>query len=154
MRTFDQWMAEYGVSHNHHTNKLIHKICVPLIMFSVIGLFWSIPTPEAFQQVSPFLNWATLFVAGCLVFYITLSRLMFISMLVMTGAMILVSHQLFIAGTLLQISIGIFVLAWIAQFYGHKLEGKKPSFLQDLTFLLIGPLWVMRSFYARMGIKV
>ena len=154
MRTFDQWMADYGVSHKHPTNKLIHKICVPLIMFSVIGLIWSIPTPEAFQQISPYMNWATLFVAGCLVFYFLLSKIMFVSMVIMTAVMVVLSHQLHQAGTLLQVSIGIFVLAWIAQFYGHKVEGKKPSFMQDLTFLLIGPLWVMRSFYAQIGIKV
>ena len=42
-------------------------------------------------------------------------------------------------------SLAIFVIAWIGQFYGHKLEGKKPSFLKDLQFLLIGPAWVIKK---------
>jgi uncharacterized membrane protein YGL010W len=43
------------------------------------------------------------------------------------------------------ISFAIFVVAWIGQFYGHKVEGMKPSFIKDLQFLLIGPLWVIEK---------
>ncbi len=46
---------------------------------------------------------------------------------------------------LLTTSLAIFVIAWIGQFYGHKVEGKKPSFLKDLQFLLIGPAWVFEK---------
>lgn len=154
MRTFDEWMSEYSVSHNHPTNKLIHKIAVPLIMLTVIGLLWCIPTPQKFQETSPFLNWATIFVAGCMVFYLTLNFIMFVSMFVLTSAMIWLCHLLYQQGILLQFSIAVFVISWLAQFYGHKLEGKKPSFLQDMAFLLIGPLWVLRAFYATIGFKV
>jgi uncharacterized membrane protein YGL010W len=153
MRTFDQWMTEYGVSHRNPTNQLIHKICVPLIMLSVIGLLWSIPTPEAFRG-TPYLNWATIFIVGCLIFYITLSFMMFLGMLLMTFVMCWICVKLQQAGILLPSSIGIFVFAWIAQFYGHKVEGKKPSFMQDLAFLLIGPLWVLHFFYTKMGLKI
>ena len=153
MRSFDQWMNEYGVSHRHPTNQLIHKICVPLIMLSVIGLFWAIPTPTSFAVV-PLLNWATIFIVGCLIFYLSLNFVMFLGMLIMTFIMCWTCIQLEQLGVLLPVSISIFVLAWIAQFYGHKVEGKKPSFLQDLAFLLIGPLWVLRFFYAKVGVKV
>lgn len=153
MRTFNQWMDEYGVSHRNPTNQLIHKICVPLIMLSVIGLFWMIPTPEFFHSL-PLLNWATIFIAGCLIFYATLNMAMFIGMVILTVVMVWICHQLYNQGILLQTSIGIFVIAWIAQFIGHKIEGKKPSFLQDLAFLLIGPLWVLRFFYSKIGLKI
>lgn len=152
MRTFNQWMDEYGVSHKNPTNQLVHKICVPLIMLSVIGILWSIPTPEVFNGI-PYLNWATLFVAACLVFYLTLSFTMFIGMIILTSVMCWVCVLMERAGILLSGSITIFVLAWIGQFWGHKVEGKKPSFLQDLAFLLIGPLWVLRFLYAKLGIK-
>jgi uncharacterized membrane protein YGL010W len=153
MRTFSQWMDEYGVSHQNPTNQLVHKICVPLIMFSVIGFLWSIPTPQIFNSV-PYLNWATLFVVYCLGFYLYLNFVMFIGMLVQTLVMCTIAHQIYKTGNLLLISAVIFVLAWIAQFWGHKVEGKKPSFLQDLVFLLIGPLWVTRFFYKKIGINV
>lgn len=153
MRTLDQWMNEYGVSHKNPTNQLIHKVCVPLIMLSVVGLFWVIPTPAFFQAI-PFLNWATIFVAACLIFYLTLSIMMFLGMLILTVIICLICQQLQNAGILFLTSSGIFILSWIAQFYGHQVEGKKPSFLQDLVFLLIGPLWVLRFFYFKMGIRV
>jgi uncharacterized membrane protein YGL010W len=153
MRTFNEWMAEYGVSHKHPTNQIIHKIFVPLIMLSVIGIIWSIPTPDFFKTV-PYLNWATIFSLGCLIFYISLNFLMFLGMLFLTSLMCFICQQLEYSGILLQASIIIFLISWIFQFYGHKVEGKKPSFIQDLAFLLIGPLWVLRFFYSKVGIKV
>lgn len=153
MRTFNEWMNEYGVSHRHPTNQLIHKICVPLIMLTVIGFFKLIPTPEAFQAV-PHLNWATIFVTGCLIFYLTLNFSMFVGMILLTAIMYAIVLQLEAMGLLLSFSVIVFVLAWIGQFYGHKVEGKKPSFLQDLAFLLIGPLWVLKFLYQKLGMNI
>jgi uncharacterized membrane protein YGL010W len=153
MRSFQNWMDEYAQSHQHPTNQIIHKVCVPLIMFSVIGLIWMIPTPSSFNQV-PFLNWATLFVLGCMLFYTSLNLIMSAGMLLLTTLMILICQKLYEGGILLQVSILIFIISWIFQFYGHKLEGKKPSFLKDLAFLLIGPLWVLRFFYKKIGLNI
>jgi uncharacterized membrane protein YGL010W len=50
-------------------------------------------------------------------------------------------------------SIIIFALAWVGQFYGHAVEGKKPSFLKDVQFLMIGPAWVLAFLYRKLGIK-
>jgi uncharacterized membrane protein YGL010W len=153
MRSFQNWMDEYAQSHQHPTNQIIHKFCVPLIMFSVIGLIWMIPTPSAFNQV-PYLNWATIFVLGCMLFYTKLNLIMSAGMLILTTLMILICQKLYEGGILLQVSILIFIISWIFQFYGHKLEGKKPSFLKDLAFLLIGPLWVLRFFYKKIGLNI
>lgn len=153
MRSFENWMDEYALSHQHPTNQIIHKICVPLIMFSVIGLIWMIPFPAFFPSAS-YLNWATLFVLGCLLFYLRLNFVISVGMLIFTGIMIFICQKLYDLGWLLQVSIVTFIISWIFQFYGHKLEGKKPSFLKDLAFLLIGPLWVLRFFYQKIGLKV
>ena len=153
MRTFNQWMEEYGVSHKNPTNQKIHKICVPLIMLSVIGFFWSIPTPEFFSII-PYFNWATVFIFGCLIFYFTLSLKMFIGMLIQTMIMSFICHAILKMGYHLPFCSFVFIISWIAQVWGHKIEGKKPSFLQDLAFLLIGPLWVTRFLYKKMGINV
>lgn len=153
MRTLNQWMDEYGVSHKNPTNQLIHKICVPLIMLTVIGLLWSLPRPDFFLSL-PYFNWATLFLTFCLLFYLSLSFKMFLGMLLQTLIMCLLCHRLHAAGILLEFSLIVFVLSWIGQFWGHKIEGKKPSFLQDLVFLLIGPLWVNRFLYQKLGIKI
>lgn len=152
MRTYEQWMDEYGVSHKNPTNQMVHKICVPLIMLTILGVLWKIPRPEAFA-VSPYLNWASLFCAFCLCFYLTLNFKMFIAMVIQTSLMLWICHQLDQMGILLSFSIIVFILAWIGQFWGHKVEGKKPSFLQDLVFLLIGPLWVTRFLFKKVGIE-
>ena len=52
------------------------------------------------------------------------------------------------------LAIGVFVVAWIAQFVGHKVEGKRPSFLTDLAYLLIGPAWIVAKIMRRVGIAV
>lgn len=153
MRTFAQWMDEYGVSHRNPVNQRIHKICVPLIMLTVLGFLWCIPRPAIFAS-SPYLNWATIFTLACLLFYLSLNVVMFLGMLVQTAVMCFICHKLSEAGVLLPFSAVVFILSWVAQFYGHKVEGKKPSFLQDLVFLLIGPLWVTRYFYKIIGINV
>ena len=54
---------------------------------------------------------------------------------------------------LAKVAFGIFVIAWIGQFIGHKIEGKKPSFLEDLQFLMVGPAWLLSFIYKKVGIK-
>ncbi|MCB9638346.1 MAG: DUF962 domain-containing protein [Myxococcales bacterium] len=151
MRSFEAWMDEYGESHQNPTNQVIHKICVPLIVFSLLGMFWAIPTPAVFSRV-PYLNFATLFMVLCLGFYLSLNFKMFVGMLLMSAAFGVGLVYLAATPYLLVTSIAIFVVSWAGQFYGHKLEGKKPSFFKDLLFLLIGPLWVLRFLYRSMGI--
>ena len=149
MKTAQQWFDEYAISHQNKTNTLIHFICVPAIFFSVIGLLMSIPTTflENITGIyNPLLvNWAI--VVGILIsiFYIRLGFWYFMEMLFLILLSIVgnfwLSHQFNLAIS----SVIIFVLAWIGQFYGHKIEGKKPSFIKDLQFLLIGPLWVLKK---------
>ena len=149
MRTAQQWFDEYAVSHQNKTNITIHFICVPAIFFSVIGLLMSIPTTlieNTFGLYNPFIeNWATMFAILALIFYARLGFWYFINMLIVTILSIFGNYGLSGFGNLAIISLTIFVIAWIGQFYGHKIEGKKPSFIKDLQFLLIGPLWVLKK---------
>ena len=150
LRSYQQWMDEYEESHRHPLNQKIHKICVPLIMFSLLGLLRSLPVPASFGFV-PHLNWASLVAGLCLMFYLWLNFKMFLGMLLQLLLMSFIIHQLAATPYLLSISVSIFSGAWIGQFIGHKVEGKKPSFFKDLIFLLIGPLWVNRFLYRKLG---
>jgi uncharacterized membrane protein YGL010W len=156
MRKIDQLLSEYGESHQNTTNKAIHWICVPLIFFSVVGLIASIPSgivQTILGEGNPYANWATVVLILVTVYYITLSIPLTIGM-VLFGLLCLFFARM-IAGTgspLWMVSIIIFAAAWIGQFYGHKVEGKKPSFFKDLQFLLIGPAWLMHFIYKRLGI--
>ena len=88
-------------------------------------------------------NWGVVSLIPVMIFYIRLSLKMTVLILSFTILCILGNFQLGTYINLLQVSIGIFIIAWIVQFYGHKIEGKKPSFLDDIKFLMVGPAWIL-----------
>lgn len=149
MKTAQEYFDEYAVSHQNETNQLIHYICVPLIFFSVIGLLMSIPTgflEDNLNLYNPLIeNWAVVIGLIISIFYLRLGFWYFTEMAFVILLSIIGNFWLGNNVNLLYASIIIFVLAWIGQFYGHKVEGAKPSFLKDLEFLLIGPLWVIQK---------
>lgn len=154
MRKIDLLLEEYGSSHKNETNKTIHWICVPLIMFSLFGVIWQIPNPHFFSMISDELNWVSLLLLAALIYYMQLSKWMFVGFVPVTIAIYFGNKSLAELGTSmhLMISFVIFILAWIGQFYGHKIEGKKPSFLKDVQFLLIGPAWLLHFIFKKVGI--
>ena len=153
MRTLNQWLNEYGESHTNETNKLIHWICVPAIFFSITGLLYSIKLPwfitENFQ-----LNVAVIVLLLTAVYYFSLSISIGTGMLLFGILCLALCYaiEVFLPMPLWLFCIIFFVAAWIGQFYGHKVEGKKPSFFRDLQFLLIGPAWLMSFVYKKLGI--
>lgn len=149
MKTQKQWFNEYALSHQNKTNQLIHFICVPLIFFSIVGLFMSIPS-KGIENLSklnnPIIeNWATMILFILLFFYLKLSFSTFLKMVLFSLTCLVGNYYLSNIVPLFYASLAIFVVAWVGQFYGHKLEGKKPSFFKDLQFLLIGPAWVFEK---------
>ncbi|NVK26487.1 MAG: DUF962 domain-containing protein [Flavobacteriia bacterium] len=158
MRTLDSWFAEYSESHQNPLNKLIHWICVPSIFFSILALVSSIPA-QTLQNLAPesmswFVNWGTLLLIFVLIFYFRLSIPMGVAMTAFSVLCIIGVEALRVLPfPVWATSLAIFVAAWIGQFYGHKVEGKKPSFLKDLQFLLIGPAWLMGFIFKRVGAR-
>ncbi len=154
MSTIHALLDEYGESHQNKTNKTIHWICVPSIMVSLIGLLWAIPVP-ALTDISPFLNIGTIFISLAFIYYIVLSIPLTLGMVMVALGMVVANYFIAqVAGSYMWlVSIGIFAVAWVGQFIGHNIEGKKPSFLKDLQFLLIGPMWLLSFIYRQLGIK-
>ena len=153
MKDIQQWLDEYAVSHKNPTNKAIHWICIPLIFFSIVGFFYSIPWSTNIKGLP--VNIATLTVLFVTLYYLVLSRTLWIGMLLFSVVCLYGWYIIGSAGLpVIGVAIGIFVLAWIGQFYGHKVEGAKPSFFKDLQFLMIGPAWLMSFIYKKMGIAV
>ena len=152
MKTQQQWFDEYAVSHQNKTNQLIHYICVPAIFFSIIGMLMSINTSflrNILKLENPLIeNWGFFAIILVLVFYFRLSFKSFILMLLFSVFCIVSNYYLSKSLPLFYTSIIIFAIAWIGQFYGHHIEGKKPSFLKDLQFLLIGPAWVFKKMFS------
>ncbi len=152
MKTLNGWLEEYGESHRHPVNKALHWVCVPLIMFSLLGLLWLIPFPEIHSGVF-ILNLCSLLIILSWIYYLLLSWRLGIGMLFY--GVVMYSLIFWLDGTtkyLLPICIAVFVVAWIGQFIGHHIEGKRPSFFKDVQFLLIGPIWLLSDLYRRLGI--
>ena len=139
MRKIDELFGRYDESHRNRSNKIIHWICVPLIMWSVLAALWTW-TPLA----------AYVLLALALAFYVSISLPIAIGMLAVSALMVLT--LLAIQDRLLLAAAIVFVAAWIGQFIGHKIEGKKPSFFEDVKFLLVGPAWLLHFVYRRVGI--
>ena len=150
----------YSESHQNPSNELIHWVCVPLIVFSLLGMIWAIPFPYlAFLgKYNGFVNWASFVIAFSGYYYYRLSPVLsyLMILLIFAAAAVIVQLERWeLAGgpALWLVCAVIFVLSWIGQFIGHKIEGKKPSFLQDVKFLLIGPIWLLHFICIKIGLK-
>lgn len=153
MMSIQKWLDEYAISHQNTTNKAIHWICVPLIVWSIILLLLSIPEPLFIKKLH--LNWAWIASSLAIFWYFIISPSLAIGMTIFLGALNFFSLQIENTSSypVWAIGLAIFVIAWIGQFFGHHIEGKKPSFLKDVQFLLIGPVWLMHFIYKKLGWK-
>jgi uncharacterized membrane protein YGL010W len=151
MRTATEWFQLYGVSHRNPVNKAIHWVCIPVIVLSTLGLFQAIPHPFGATGA----HWGMVVAAASLVFYARLSWTVAVGMAGVAGTCLAINAAIASAGLpILGVSLTTFVVAWVAQFVGHRIEGEKPSFFQDLQFLMIGPAWLLQFVYRQVGIPV
>lgn len=150
MKSLESYINEYSESHQHPTNRWIHKICVPAILFSILGIVKAFPVPASWPL---WLDWSTFIILLALLYYAAFKNIRVI------GAVLVLIVPMMIILELLRprffiLSVVIFIVAWIGQFIGHRIEGKKPSFFNDLFFLLIGPIWTMNTFADQMGLDL
>ena len=152
-RPIDRWFASYSGDHRTTLNQWLHVVCVPLILWSVIALLWCIPVPGtlfgpgAFAALAMFMTWS---------FYYRHSRTLGMGMLLFFVLISWTTRWLHLelgGAGLAKLALAVFVAAWIGQFIGHHFEGRRPSFLTDLTYLLIGPVWVLNKLYRKLGWK-
>ena len=139
MRKVDELFERYGESHRNRTNEAIHWICVPLITWSVLAALW---------VVSPVVAYVGIALATA--FYARLSVPIAVGMLALFAVMVL--PMTLLGPRTLVVAAAVFLVAWIGQFIGHAIEGRKPSFFEDVKFLLVGPAWLLHFVYRRAGI--
>ena len=155
MKNIYNWLDAYGESHQNPTNKKIHWVCVPLIMLTLLGLLSLIKIPLSIANMP--INLSHILLVVALLFYLRLSVSISFGMIIISFITLFIINRLEIIfpdiNQLLYLYISIFVLSWIGQFIGHKIEGKKPSFFEDIQFLLIGPAWLLSFIYNKIGIK-
>lgn len=153
MRTIHDWFGSYSADHRNGTNRAIHWVCVPVIMWCVVAALWVIPVPGWIGR--PGLWALPVMFAAFLFYYFKLSRPLGLAMAIVFIVCALIAEGAYRAlGPLhlLWLAIVLFVIAWIGQFVGHLIEGRKPSFLTDLAYLLIGPAWLTGKLMRRLGI--
>ena len=141
MRPVEQLFDRYGGYHRHPANKAIHWLCVPLIVWSVMGLLWSASPLAAYVAIG-----------AALAFYVWLSPPIALGMALLLGAMLYALTWL--GERTLMVSVAVFVAAWIGQFVGHAIERSRPSFVEDVRSFLVGPAWLLGFVYRRLGIAV
>ena len=163
MKTAQQWFDDYGASHQHPANKLIHWVCVPSIVFSTVALLASLPNGILCALVPPWAaewaHWGAVAVLVSLVFYFRLSKTIGLGMLVVAALILwgvdgLARWEAVGGPATWLVSVVVWGVAWMLQIVGHVLEGQRPSFFEDLQFLLVGPAWLLQSLYRRAGIPV
>lgn len=154
MRNVHEWLAEYGETHQHPVNKALHWVCVPLIVLAMLGFLWATPFPATALAPRAQLNWATVAILAGVVYYAFLSLPLALGLVPMLALAILALRWLDSrAMPLWQICLAVFIFAGIGQFIGHAIERRRPSFLKDLRYLLIGPLWLLSDLYRRLGLR-
>lgn len=149
MTTIHQWLDQYAESHQNPLNILIHWWCVPIIFWSISGFLFLVTLPVVGNLAIPVLVVLT-------IYYLRITRLLWLGLLLFATVGVYLNFLLFsrIGFMSVWVYLTLFVIAWILQFYGHYKEGKKPSFLKDLQFLMIGPAWLMAKIYKRMKLPI
>lgn len=153
MRKIDALLEEYGESHRNPVNKAIHWVCVPVIVWTVVALLWSLPFPVDIGKGIVPVNWAVVALILAQTYYFRLSRRLGLGLLLYNLLMLWLTQAVEQASPwpLWQVALVVFVIAWVGQFIGHVFEGKRPSFFRDLQFLLIGPAWLLAHVYRKIG---
>lgn len=158
MRNLQQFLVDYGESHRNPVNQWVHFFCVPAIFFSTLGLLWLVPIGQWLgleAGAARWVNGGTVLAVLSAIVYLRLSLGVFLLMVAWFAASVAGILAIQNAGwSLFWISLVTWVVAWVVQVWGHKVEGKKPSFVEDLVFLLIGPIFVSVEIGARLGLRV
>lgn len=145
MKSIAAWFAAYTTCHRHPGNLAIHQMAVPGICLSVIALLQALPAPV-------WAGWGALVAIPVLLFYLRLSFGLCIRMALFTAAGLWLWQGMDAVSPLWPWVLTLFALLWLAQFIGHRGEGRRPAFFTDQQFLLIGPLWVLAGLYRRLRI--
>ena len=154
MRTRKELMDEYMKSHRHPVNSWIHIFCVPVIVFSTLGLAWAVPLGRWLglsADIAPYINLATVAALPIGLFYLRLSVGSLALMVVWFVLSVVGILAIQAAGwPLVTICAVLWVVSWVVQIYGHRIEGGKPSAADDVIFFLMGPLFLSEKLSGRL----
>jgi len=152
-RSMREWLDSYSQDHQHPTNRLLHWICVPLIVWSALALLWTVPVPASLLRPGAYAVFA---IVLAFAWYWKRSHRLGAALLIALAMLALVCAWVFASvgpAHMRWFALGVFAVAWVGQFIGHLFEGRRPSFFTDLAYLLVGPAWLMDKLLNRIGLK-
>lgn len=134
MQRIESLFADYASYHRTKGNKAFHRMGIPLIVLTLIGMLARVP-------VVPPVDAAMVLIALVTAYYLALEWRLAITMLAVTIAFYFIGRAM-----PFWLNVALFVLGWIFQFIGHSVyEHKQPAFLRNLVHLLVGPLWILND---------
>jgi len=147
----EELLSRYSNDHRHIWNQRIHKIAVPALLASSVGMFTTLG--RFFLPEIRLLSGGNLQIVFMLIWYGVLDRrLPRVMAPLLFGAAALITYIDRNHGDLLwPLCLGVFFMGWIFQFIGHRLEGNKPAFFSEFNYLMVGPMWVMITLRRRFG---
>ena len=150
MRNLEQQITQYAAYHRDRRNIATHFVGVPMIVFSVVLALvpWNIYG----------VNLALMALVVAVAYYLYLDAALGTAML---GFLFFCCYLVAVylnaridnVGITLGIALAMFVIGWVIQFVGHKFEGMKPAFTDDIMGLVIGPLFIMTEIFFALGLK-
>jgi uncharacterized membrane protein YGL010W len=147
------WLDLYAAGHEHPTNRALHWVCAPLLTVSFVGALSSLPVPAAIAELSPVVDWGTLFLMAAVVYYFIMSITLAFGTLPFVVGLVATIVWLKQAGApLLLLSTSGLLLAAIGQHLGHRIEGGRATLMRDLHYIAIAPLWALAALYRKLGI--
>ena len=147
-RPVDRFFEAYSADHRDATNQLLHVLCVPAIVWSLLALVYCVPLGEG----APTGLLAAVLAVVAVAFWCWLSLPLGIGAgvaMALSFWSVAALHAALGSGGLAVVGAVVFVVAWVGQFIGHHIEGRRPSFFTDLVYLMIGPVWVLAKAYRK-----
>ena len=153
MSETEDWLSRYGESHAELASPLAYWLAVPLVVLGTVGLLWTLPVPDEFYDISPLVNWGSLFLMAATVYYFIISVPLAIGMLPFILGV--ASVQVWLESSQYspsQVAAGFLIAGTLGLILGRRRDRTAALVLQDLQMMMIGPAWLLSVLYRRMGI--
>ncbi|MDJ0904639.1 MAG: DUF962 domain-containing protein [Woeseiaceae bacterium] len=153
MSETDSWLQLYEDTHQDLSYPVIYWAAVPMVVLGTVGILWTLPIPDQFFEISPLLNWGTVFLMATAVYYFIISVSLAIGMLPFLLGIAGIQNWLTNSDySPLRVSIGLLVAGIIGLWLGHRNQGSLRPVIRDLQLMMIGPAWILSVLYRRIGI--
>jgi len=153
MSETDIWLTRYESHHNNLTWPWVYWASVPMVVVGTVGALWNLPIPEEFYEISPLLNWGSVFLMAAAVYYFIISLSLAIGLLPFVVGV--ASLQVWLEQSDFsppKVAAGLMAAGIIGLWLGHRNENGLRALVEDLQTIMIGPAWLLSVIYRRIGI--